>query len=73
MSKENSKYTIGNRARGLPACSVVVKQECCRVMLIYYIVVSFKFWCKLPEDGLNDAETCSCTLAGIGEFCVKYM
>jgi hypothetical protein len=76
MSKENSKYTIGNRARDLPACSTVVKKGYCKVMqstfVIYYIVVSFKFWCKLPEVGVNDADTCCCTHEGIWELCVEY-
>ena len=71
MSKENSEYTIGKGTRNFPACSAVVKQGCCKVTLIYYIVVSFKFWCKLPEDGTNDAETCSCTHGAIWELCAE--
>jgi len=38
--------------------------ECCdgvrSTCVIYYILVSFKFWNKLPKDGVNDNETCSC-------------
>jgi hypothetical protein len=66
MSKENSKYTIRNRTRDLSACRAVVKQECCGVILIYYFAASFKCWCELPEDGVNYAETCSCTMQLFG-------
>jgi len=25
---------------------------------MYYIFASLKFWCKLPENGVNDTESC---------------